>query len=1113
MAGEATRSLLGQVETLFRAGATAGLSDDRLLERFAARSNADEVAEAAFATLVERHGSMVLRACRRILADEHAAEDAAQATFLVLARRAGSIRNRESVAGWLHGVALRVAAKEHVARARRRVRERRGGTIAAERITERTNGGMSELGEWLDQELGRLPEAFRTPLVLCYLEGATQEQAAARLGWPIGTLQSRLARGKAKLKASLLKRGLAPTLGLLAAEAVASSAQAAPASWVEATCAAALAFTQQGDWAVKAGARPAAAGLAWEVLRDMRLIKLKGTLAAALLATTATIVFASLQTEPGAAPPQTQSKAETPKPKAILEVLRKSAALPSEVTVHGKVRDESGKPLAKVWVGGGIRGGDEWQLPLREDIRERTEPFRNARGEIIPPGLLGKYFEYRTRFKIWAPLSHEDIGPVPPEMARVFPHERDAKPRSAYAVRVSKRQWWMYPLSTFRHPGRTDSNGTFTIKVRTDGESFPKLFFASPNFELQEMRVLERDDLLGRPLNIVLHPARLIRGHVFELPKNNRQAAITWSVSTVEPSGKVGQEWQDSSVSVNYAEGGSRYFEVRLPAGKYAFDFRSPTLHRRVALDVFTGDDLMDVDFRLESLASIRSIGKPAMEIEANDLDGLPVKLADFRGKVVVLHFWATWSQFNPSKYYRAPVSFRTLWDLGKRFLGKPLVMLGLHDSTVASADEYRRAVSRTYGSLPNSIVNEKNIPFRVLIDRPQIGKGTRPDVQKPGDKGAGRSAETYEVVDWPSTFVIAPDGTMLGRFDQESLEGILEDQFGLPHSRPKDQQETTETRGPKIRRNVRIRGKVVGPDDRPVAGASVTPQEFSGKPQTIRTSVDGGFEFTAEEVRNDRVWVRVEAPDLASKMFCLETDGVDVPPLKLGNGVVVTGRLLHEGNPLAGVPIRLYHVDLTMERYLPLVTSETDTEGRFRFTHVSDACKFEVASAPGSLKGRNSVEPLPFETGADGATVELGDLATRPGRTLAGRVILADDRAIPPGTTVIVSTEIAPGVVSPVNERGRFEVPGLLGTEVSLAVRFPGSRSGFTEGYRLSAKNRCLDPINPFQLEGRLDRDIEDLTILLEPGSISEPTRDQGLIADFRDAKAGTITGVPPVK
>ena len=169
-----------------------GTTDDgSMLERFAVQGE-----EAAFQTLVERHGPLVLGVCRRILGDEHDAEDAFQATFLVLARRAGSIRKQSSVASWLYGVALRVASKARVSAARRRT-----GQLPTEDVPAAPNMDLAvrELRAVLDEELNRLAEKYRAPLVLCYLEGKTKDEAATELGWPTGTVSGRLARARCVL--------------------------------------------------------------------------------------------------------------------------------------------------------------------------------------------------------------------------------------------------------------------------------------------------------------------------------------------------------------------------------------------------------------------------------------------------------------------------------------------------------------------------------------------------------------------------------------------------------------------------------------------------------------------------------------------------------------------------------------------------------------------------------------------------------------------------------------------------------------------------------------------------------------------------------------------------
>src|SRR5262249_34467274 len=152
---------------------------------------------AAFAALVRRHGTMVHAVCRRVLRDPHAADDVFQATFLALASRAGNPSWRESVGGWLHVVAHRLALRAPAhARRRRRYEDRAGASTPGDPLEEITG---RELCVALDEELGHLPVHCRAPLVLCCLEGATRDEAAQRLGWSLAMLKRRLARGRALL--------------------------------------------------------------------------------------------------------------------------------------------------------------------------------------------------------------------------------------------------------------------------------------------------------------------------------------------------------------------------------------------------------------------------------------------------------------------------------------------------------------------------------------------------------------------------------------------------------------------------------------------------------------------------------------------------------------------------------------------------------------------------------------------------------------------------------------------------------------------------------------------------------------------------------------------------
>src|SRR5947209_11159329 len=198
----------------------AGPSDAELLRRIAPPRD-----EAAFRVLVERHGAMVLRVCRRVLGDADAAEDAFQATFLVLARKAGTLQQPGTLAGWLYGVAQRIALKARRDARRRRVPTARPADRAVDPLAELS---ARELLAVLEEELHRLPEHQRMAVVACCLEGHSREEAAARLGCSLGALRGWLERGRATLHGHLLRRGLLPAAALAAAEVARPRIHAAP---------------------------------------------------------------------------------------------------------------------------------------------------------------------------------------------------------------------------------------------------------------------------------------------------------------------------------------------------------------------------------------------------------------------------------------------------------------------------------------------------------------------------------------------------------------------------------------------------------------------------------------------------------------------------------------------------------------------------------------------------------------------------------------------------------------------------------------------------------------------------------------------------------------------
>jgi RNA polymerase sigma factor (sigma-70 family) len=219
MANGCASAAFRRVAQVFREGTFAGMPDGEILGRFVASRD-----EAAFELLLRRHGPMVRNVCRQTLFDPHDVEDAFQATFLALVCKAGSLRVEGSLGPWLYRVASRIAARARANRRRRN--EREGARESLPEPTSRDDADCGELTRVVHEELARLPERLRAPLVLCYLEGMTHELAARQLRCPVGTVRSRLARARALLQQRMARRGLA-TSGAALAGALESTARAA----------------------------------------------------------------------------------------------------------------------------------------------------------------------------------------------------------------------------------------------------------------------------------------------------------------------------------------------------------------------------------------------------------------------------------------------------------------------------------------------------------------------------------------------------------------------------------------------------------------------------------------------------------------------------------------------------------------------------------------------------------------------------------------------------------------------------------------------------------------------------------------------------------------------
>ena len=284
MASARSGMALGPIQRLFDEGTLTGLTDAQLVERFFDRRD-----EGAFAALVARHGPMVLAVCRGVLKDRTNAEDAFQATFIVLFRKAGGLKSSGSLGSWLYRVAYRIAIRANAVAARRRERPIEEVTMAVEAGSPGEAEIDRELLPIIHAEIDRLPDRYRAPIALCCLQGLSYEQAAHQLGLPLGTVGSRITRARELLRSRLVRRGVTATTAALSV-LLAREATAAPAGWVEAATRAAMRLGAGEGAAKAAGSVSAAVALSDHVLRRMLMIRLIQMIAPLAVAATAGLV-------------------------------------------------------------------------------------------------------------------------------------------------------------------------------------------------------------------------------------------------------------------------------------------------------------------------------------------------------------------------------------------------------------------------------------------------------------------------------------------------------------------------------------------------------------------------------------------------------------------------------------------------------------------------------------------------------------------------------------------------------------------------------------------------------------------------------------------------------
>jgi RNA polymerase sigma factor (sigma-70 family) len=383
-----TESLAPVLRYLRKVAAPASSNDSadaELLARFALYRD-----EAAFTSLVRRHGPMVLAVCRRVVRDGHAAEDAFQATFLVLARKAGSLARPELLGHWLYGVAYRTAAKAKSEANRRRARERQA--VRKHQIDPDDECDRHDLRGLLDEEVNRLPERYRVPVVLCYLQGRTNAEAAQRLGCSRGTVATLLARAREKLRRRLIQRGVGLSVGAALAALTGPAKSCVVSTALEQGIVKAATLVAAGQTQAAGALAAQAVALAKGVCKGMLMEKLKIP-AALLMMTVLVSAGAGIGIyRAGAQESQiTASDAETkPRPPSQTEQPRKRLAGPAEkgkeetATIRtdnflvtaptrdvawriGEAAEQHRKALARLWLGKELPNWDE-RCPIRVTV-------------------------------------------------------------------------------------------------------------------------------------------------------------------------------------------------------------------------------------------------------------------------------------------------------------------------------------------------------------------------------------------------------------------------------------------------------------------------------------------------------------------------------------------------------------------------------------------------------------------------------------------------------------------------------------------------------------------------------------------------------------------------
>ena len=602
---------------------------------------------------------MVLRTCRASVGDRDEADDAFQATFLVLARHAGALGARDTVGPWLHAVALRVCREARRASARRRRADRSpaASTPAVDPPRAEAHAERLELAAHVHEEVGRLPEPQRAAVVLCDLEGCSHEEAAARLGWPVGTVKSRQARARDRLRSRLARRGLAPGLGIASTLAGRPTSANVSPRMADAASRGAIAYLSGNA----AGAVPAVT-FAAAVLRRMLMIGVTRMFAAVASVVGLGGAGIGMTMRAGLGPEMANGGQAAPVPDpapAISGEPTEEAGEPEppppfkgSAEIAGRVVDSEGRPVS------GVSIANRWG---RQSIK--TEPD----GSLVD--------DPEASFGPWGPTTSDEQGRFD------LPVEFRGQPLAVVAMDVD------------RHLG-----GIAVVAPEPGPE--PVELRLGPTVQLRGK--VACDDLGETPAwsNLILSIDR-----------------SDWETMSGRPraDGAIRSTWRDPQIVEFDTHDGTFAFEV--PAGTYQLlTYASPSsdyesVKRRLTLDPASPEvDLGTIDLPATPLAMTYGHEPPPWEIaEARGL-AEDVTLEDFRGKWVLLDFWGY--SCGPCLYESFP-KLIAFWEEHAEHRDQ-FQIIAVHDSSAETLDE----VDQRTAEARNSVWGGEPLPFPILLDR-----------------------------------------------------------------------------------------------------------------------------------------------------------------------------------------------------------------------------------------------------------------------------------------------------------------------------------------------------------------------------------------------------------